>query len=161
MFYSHRWTFYFHCELHFVFQLSVLENGEQSRKHFVRGEITEPWRRWTSILAIRPSSHTLASAQPIQTVNMFCSIGKYVCYIYKFRWGRWGSSLTGLRTLDPPLGPTSTLANMWNTCKLSEEIKPELQPFGVSICSDHQCKEVLHHRQTWSLRNFWNYWAAS
>ena len=28
----------------------------------------------------------------------------------KFHWHRWRSSLTGLRTLDPPLGPPSTTA---------------------------------------------------
>ena len=34
-----------------------------------------------------------------------------------FRSRRWGSSLTGLRTLDPPLGPPSTLAeSFWRTC---------------------------------------------
>ena len=31
-------------------------------------------------------------------------------YKKKFHWHRWSSSLTGLRTLDPPLGPPSTTA---------------------------------------------------
>ena len=30
--------------------------------------------------------------------------------LQKYHWRQWGSSLTGLRTLDPPLGPPSTPA---------------------------------------------------
>ena len=34
-----------------------------------------------------------------------------------FCWGRWGSSLTGLRTLNTLLSPTSTPAEIfWRTC---------------------------------------------
>ena len=37
--------------------------------------------------------------------------------IQKFRWCRWGSSLSGLHTLDPLLSPTSTVAEIfWHTC---------------------------------------------
>ena len=35
----------------------------------------------------------------------------------EFRWQRWGSSLPGLRTRDPPLGPPWTPAEIcWRTC---------------------------------------------
>ena len=32
--------------------------------------------------------------------------------VIEFRYRRWGSSLPGLRTQDPPLGPPSALAEM-------------------------------------------------
>jgi hypothetical protein len=42
------------------------------------------------------------------------------CTIYmKFRWRRWGSSLPGLTTLDPPLSPPSKPAEIFRLMFLS------------------------------------------
>ena len=41
--------------------------------------------------------------------NLFLA-PSWIFKIFKFSWRRWGFSLLGQRTLDPPLGPPSTLA---------------------------------------------------
>ena len=43
--------------------------------------------------------------------------------IDNFRWRRWGSSLPGLRTLDPPLSPPSTPAEMFRRTCLHNSFK--------------------------------------
>ena len=47
----------------------------------------------------------------------------------KFLWRRWGSSLPGLRTFDPPLSPPLTQAEIcWRMLKI-------LSPFQAILCT--------------------------
>ena len=56
-----------------------------------------------------------------------------------FRWHRWGSSRPGLRTLDPPLSPPLTPAEIW--CKFTS--KHLLQPLRSHIQSFRTIGQLL------------------
>ena len=54
-------------------------------------------------------------------------------YGQNFRWRRWGFSLWGLRTLDPPLNPIDTSGNFLRTCQTNQKIWSIFSPFKAIL----------------------------
>jgi hypothetical protein len=55
---------------------------------------------------------------------------KLLC-LQNFRSDQWGSSLAGLHTLDPPLGPASTWAEIFPCKQLPQPLRTNIQSFGT------------------------------
>ena len=62
---------------------------------------------------------------------------QFVVVIYNFRWRRWGSSLPGLRMLDPPLSPPSKPAEILRRMCLGLFLDPK----------SYFCCDLKHHEK--------------
>ena len=65
--------------------------------------------------------HTLEA--PLVFWYCLHKIGKSCKSILNFRWRRWGSLVPGLRTLDPPLSPSSTPAEIFQCMCLQSHLQ--------------------------------------
>ena len=83
------------------------------------------------------TNFVLGSSWTVTTPSMGNGACTPLIYRY-FRWRRWGSSLLGLRTLDPPLRPPSTPADFFcgHVCKvafkhLPKPLRSHIRNFGT------------------------------
>ena len=78
-----------------------------------------------------------------------------------FRWRRWGSSLPGLRTLDPPLSPPSTPAEFFRRTCLGGEGKflEKLQAILSTFCLFFDTKKLSTPTNcSFEVRGVWKSW---